>query len=60
MHEGLKSFVCPYCEFGYADEIRLIEHVTAKHTKEPTFECTECKRAYQTKRTFEAHVKRCH
>lgn len=57
IHEGLKPFVCPHCEFGYDNDIKLIQHVTIQHTKEPIFEC-QCGQKYKTERFLLAHKKR--
>jgi len=55
IHEGLKPFVCPQCQFGYDDEIKLLEHVSVKHAIEAAFECQKCGSAFKIRRYLESH-----
>lgn len=55
VHEGRLPYLCPQCDMGYDDEIKLLQHVSLRHTGEPAFKCDKCGVEYRVKRGLDKH-----
>lgn len=55
MHEGKRPYMCPICFLGYETDLKLLEHVSIRHTKEAMFKCNACGKDYKTESGLANH-----
>jgi len=58
IHQGLRPFVCPYCERGFKDPMRLITHASV-HNGEGYFDCVKCGERMKNQTNLALHSRLC-
>jgi hypothetical protein len=58
IHQGLRPFLCPFCERGFKDVIRLLTH-SSTHNGENYFGCSNCGEQFKHKTAMLVHSRAC-
>ncbi|KAI1730689.1 histone H4 transcription factor [Ditylenchus destructor] len=57
-HSGDKMCACPFCGAFFANNTKLLDHVTRRQEGDPAFFCYFCQKSFKTARLLKAHCQR--